>query len=84
MSLVLFDHECERCGLRFEELVDRDGLKTVNCPECGSPAPRLLSCLRLDHRMGTDPGFPTAADQWEKRRRQHQQIEERRHREHGD
>lgn len=84
MSLVLFDHECERCGFRFEELVERDGPKVANCPECGSSAPRLLSAIRLDYRMGTDPAFPTASDAWAKRRLQHQRIEERRHREHGD
>lgn len=84
MSLVLFDHYCERCYLEFEELVERDGPKMANCPNCGFSATRQLSGLRTRFALGASPDFPTAAARWERVRRQHQRIEERRHREHGD
>ena len=84
MSLVLFDHECDICGHIFEELVDRDGA-SPSCPECTSYSThRLLSPLRLDPRLGVSRDFPSMADKWEKNRKQHQRIEERRNREHGD
>jgi putative FmdB family regulatory protein len=82
--LVLFDHRCRECNTVFEDLVLRDGPKTANCPECKGLADRQLGAVRLDPRMGLDPAFPTMADKWADRRLQHQRIEERRNREHGD
>lgn len=83
--LVLFDHECDHCGHVFEELVERDTPNPAQCPECtGYSTHRLLSPLRLDPSLGVSRDFPTMADKWEKRRKQHQRIEERRNREHGD
>jgi putative FmdB family regulatory protein len=84
MALVLFDHECHRCGLVFEELVERDGPNTANCPTCGFAASRLLTGLRTRLSMGASLDFPTAAAKWERVRKQHQRIEARHHREHGD
>lgn len=82
--LVLFDHRCSECSKVFEELVERDGPKTANCPDCGGLADRQLGSLRMDPKLGVDPSYPTMADKWVKRRLQHQRIEEKRKREHGD
>lgn len=80
---ILFDYTCG-CGTTFEELVERDSRDSVTCPSCGSLAKRQLSCPRLDTRLGVDPdSFPTLGDKWERNRKQHQQIEEARKREHG-
>jgi len=86
MSLVLFDHRCGRCSKIFEELVQRDTPSVVTCPHCQylGHAERLLSAPRLDTRLGVDPiSFPTLGDKWERNRKQHQRIEERRKSEHG-
>lgn len=87
MSLVLFDHRCERCKHIFEELVDRDSPSVVTCPKCQhfGHAERLLSAPRLDTSLGTDAAsFPTLGDRWVRNRKQHQRIQERRKLEHGD
>ena len=85
MKLILYDFECEDCGNIFEELADRSSPEPVKCLQCGqSKTRRLISTPRLDPRMGVDPAFASMADKWDRKRRQHQKIEEARHREHGD
>lgn len=84
---LLDDYECQGCLTVFEELADPTTPEKVKCPGCCQfgLAARLIGSPRLDPTLGIDAeGFPTLGKKWESRRRKHQQIEERRYREHGD
>jgi putative FmdB family regulatory protein len=84
-KLILFDFECDDCGKTFEELTDPSSPEPVKCLSCGQfRTRRLISTPRFDPKMGIDSAFSTMGDKWVKKRRQHQKIEEARHREHGD
>jgi len=80
MSWRLFDFQCVH-GHVHEELVQPD-VHGVLCDKCNEPAQRLISPVRsqLD---GTSGDFPTAADQWEKRRESHMKQERRNQERHG-
>jgi len=80
MSRRLFDFECAS-GHQHEELVQPD-VRITFCPKCGRKARRIISPVRsqLD---GTSGDFPTAADQWEKRRESHMKQERRNQERHG-
>jgi len=80
MSLRLFDFECAN-GHVHEALV-QPNVRVALCPRCGCKAHRLISPVRsqLD---GTSGDFPTAADQWEKRRESHMKKERRNQARHG-
>ena len=80
MSRLLFDFECPNRH-RHEALVQAD-IRKVNCPKCGHFARRIISPVRsqLD---GTSGDFPTAADQWERRRESHMKQERRNQERHG-
>lgn len=43
----MYDYICEVCDLHFEELVN-DG-DVVTCRECGSPALKVPSAVRIGH-----------------------------------
>ena len=84
--LLLNDYECS-CGKIFEELADPSAPEKVKCPGCCQfgTATRLLCAPRIDPRLGVDAeSFPSMGDKWVRRRQQHQKIEERRYREHGE
>ena len=55
----------------------------TECPKCGGIAGRCLTAprIRLD---GTDSGFPTAYDQWAKRRGKEVERARKHEREHGE
>lgn len=66
---VLNDFECTHCGSTNEYFVDNRE-STVSCIDCGAPATKVLAVPNF-HLPGNDPaGFPTAYDQWEKKREQ--------------
>ena len=60
---VIKDFMCPKCDA-FEKLVDNTDSETT-CPNCGDHSPVVYHSMRfkLD---GTDPGFPSAYDKWEK------------------
>ena len=70
--MILFDFQCPD-GHVHEHLVDRD-TRAIECTTCGKIANRIISPVRayLEPFSGA---FPTAADQWEKRRSQHMNWE---------
>lgn len=81
---ILFDHECPS-GHVFEEFVSTGSPDPVKCPECSQIATRLITGTRLDPRLGVDASaYPTLAAKWDRVRRQKQQIEAKRARDHGD
>lgn len=65
-KLILFDFECAD-GHQFEELVKSD-VRSLDCPQCGKQAQRLVSKGHLDILgMGIySNSFPTIADKWAK------------------
>lgn len=77
---ILFEFECKDHG-KFEALVEQS-YKQAICPVCGIYAPKIISTPRIS-LDGTDPAFPDAYDQWEKKRAAKQKIEERQIAEHG-
>jgi len=60
--MKLFDVQCESCGHTWEDMANKVG-DVFKCTKCGNRAKTVISrCnFKLD---GTDPGFPTAYDQW--------------------
>lgn len=83
MKLILFDFRCKSCGLKFEDMVKPDVFEAP-CPDCGTAGVRLISCPRLDPRMGLDPDFPTAYDNWAKRQTIKAKTDRAHYKEHGD
>lgn len=81
--MILFDFECGKCRLVFEELVPHN-VRDVVCP-CGYLAKRLVSAPRIDPRLGVNAdSFPTMGDKWARVREQRAKIESKRAREHGE
>lgn len=66
--MILFDYKCvdPSCATRFEEL-SASWEDTKKCPECGTVSSPVQTPIRFN-LPGTDPAFPTAWDQWEKKR----------------
>src|SRR5262245_3218398 len=84
MPLILFDHECPTCGHTFEDFINSAQPEPVNCPECQTPAQKLISGTRMDPKLGVDADrFPTMGDKWAKIRVQRQKIEAKKARDHG-
>lgn len=83
-KLLMFDFECVN-GHRFEELV-RSEVHYKLCPQCGTPADRQISPVRIDYTgMATaGEGTETAIDRFDKAHRERRAIEERKYRDHGD
>jgi len=65
---MIFDFLCE-CGNKFEKLIDPHEHEAM-CSKCGKEAPRIISPVRLDWRMGVDSSMPTMYDKWEKMHKQ--------------
>lgn len=80
MGRRLFDFRCST-GHVFEVLVECD-VRLKYCEQCKTIAERLIGAPRpvLD---GTSGDFPTAADQWERRRESHMKKERRNKERHG-
>lgn len=81
-KLLLFDFRCTGCNHKFDDMVKSD-VYEAPCPECGAQAKRLISCPRLDPKMGLDPDFPTAYDAWAKSKTQKTKIDKAHYKEHG-
>lgn len=86
--MILYDHTCPNCGAVFEAFrQSSDSQEKVECTVCHTTdfALKHIGTPRIDPRLGTDAsGFPSMGAKWVKRRKQHQRMEERRNREHGD
>lgn len=82
MPRILSDFECSNCTHVFEDFTGPE----IWCPECGSKAvTRLITGTRLDPRLGVNPdSFPTMGDKWARVRKQKQQIDAKRARDHGE
>lgn len=83
-KLILFDFECPKCGI-FEELVQPTE-KSAQCPRCESPAPRIISPVKID-RLGMavqEGASPTSIDYFERVHRQRKAIENKCYEAHGD
>ena len=66
---VLNDYRCVQCGTTREYFVENSE-KTVDCQGCGGTATKVRSVPNFT-LPGNDPaGFPTAYDQWNKKREQ--------------
>ncbi len=68
--MLIYDFKCQDCGELTEgwaSSADTDA--TIKCEHCGGTARRIISPIRfkLD---GCSGDFPTAYDQWEKKREQ--------------
>ncbi len=74
--MPLYDFECP-CGTVFEELVPMSRRKKATCPQCGGTAKQKISSVRLDPRLGLDPGFPTMIDRWDRTHRKAAILESR-------
>jgi putative FmdB family regulatory protein len=81
-KLILYDFRCTACGLKFDDMVKSDVFETP-CISCGSQSKRLVSCPRLDPRMGLDPDFPTAYDAWAKSKTIKAKTDRAHYKEHG-
>lgn len=66
--MPIYDYNCT-CGVVFEELRKIEERQTAVCPSCGGEATQKISApmFKLE---GITGAFPTAYDQWEKKRRQ--------------
>jgi putative FmdB family regulatory protein len=65
---VLNDFYCPKCG-HEEELFRENDVDHTTCQKCGDVARKVINAIafQLEGRSGD---FPTAADQWVKRREQ--------------
>lgn len=61
----IFEFICTE-GHKFEALVD-DGVRTYQCPHCGSNAIRIVSAPNMKLE-GFSGAFPTAYDAWGRKR----------------
>lgn len=65
---VLNDFKCNHCGYISEHFVD-NSVKEEVCLSCQGVATKVQSPIRFSLE-GTSGHFPTAADQWVKKRKQ--------------
>lgn len=75
MSRKLFDFSCI-CGHRQEDLVDLDVDGPPTCNKCGLTMTKVQSPIRFTLE-GISGHFPTASDQWVKKRKEKQDLERR-------
>lgn len=80
MGRRMFDFECS-LGHVHEALVDSEA-REHECPQCQQPAQRKIAAPR-PQLEGFSGAFPTAADQWVKRRESHMAKERKNMRNHG-
>lgn len=83
-KLILFDFECPEHGI-FEELVQPTEW-SAQCPRCKSPAPRIISPVKIDRLgMAVQSGATeTSIAYFERVHRQRKAIEDSRFKAHGD
>jgi putative FmdB family regulatory protein len=60
----LFEFLCSHCDHYFEELIEYT--KTIECPECGKEASKLISAPNF-YLEGVTGSFPSAAMSWDKK-----------------
>lgn len=71
---VLNDYMCDHCGWCTEEFLD-NSINAIECIDCKGVARKVRTIPNFT-LPGNDPaGFPTAYDQWEKKREQKMAIE---------
>jgi len=81
---MMFDFECPIHGL-FEDLV-KSSVREIPCPQCGAPAHRAISPVRIDRLSMAvkDGATPTSIDYFDRVHRERKALEERSYSEHGD
>ena len=72
---VLNDFECANCGTIEEHFLEND-TQQCTCRSCGGVARKVRSVPNFS-LPGTDPGYPTAYDQWNKKREQKMREEQK-------
>ena len=65
---VLNDFLCDRCGTQTEEFLENH-VSVIECIDCGGVARKVRTVPNFK-LPGNDPGYPTAYDQWAKKRDQ--------------
>jgi protein-arginine kinase activator protein McsA len=85
MKLMMFDFGCSACGLVSEDLVD-PSTRIINCPNCGKPASRMISPVRIDRSAIalTEGASPESIAHFDHVHRERRALEEKRFAEHGD
>lgn len=60
--MKIFDIKCKSCFYTWEDMANNTS-DILSCKKCGQLAQPVISAcnFKLD---GTDPGFPTAYEQW--------------------
>lgn len=76
MPKRLYDFRCTE-GHLTEKYVDLSDDHTHRCNECGSEAKRVISAVSFVLE-GVSGHFPTASDQWAKRRKEQIALERKR------
>jgi putative FmdB family regulatory protein len=52
--MPIYEYECPRCGKRFEKLQGMNERFSLGCPDCGTPARRLISAGAAMISRGSD------------------------------
>ncbi len=71
----MYEFQCEDSHIS-EALVDQE-TREIPCKECGKPATRIVSAVRMELEPFTG-SFPTAYSQWNRKRAEKQAIEVKR------
>lgn len=66
-KLLFFDFVCSD-NHSTEELVDPNDT-SIECPQCGKTAKRIISGTSIDPNLGLSNDFPSMADKWAKKTR---------------
>lgn len=80
-KLILFDFRCTDCESKFDALVST-ATKSMQCPVCHGHAKRLISAPRIAIK-GTDPSFPKAYADWERKNKTKLKQDKKFYKEHG-
>jgi len=70
---VFNDFLCTNCGITEEHFLEND-CKQTTCLVCGAPARKILRPISFQLE-GQSGHFPTASDQWVKKREQKMALE---------
>lgn len=80
---MLFDFQCTQCNHKFEVLIDsKERDQPIPCEVCTEDAKRVISPVRV-RLEGITGHFPTAYNQWERKRKQKMEQEKKAVKEHG-
>lgn len=71
----MYEFQCEDSHIS-EALVDQE-TREIPCKECGKPATRIVSAVRMELEPFTG-SFPTAYSQWNRKRAEKQALEVKR------